>query len=71
MLLGLTGLALLRLTAGGGGLPAAGPDDSRESRDGHRGLIGSLKQKNKTICSVQFLSDLHVVFQCPFDYVMT
>lgn len=40
--LGLTGLAVL-LVAGGGGLPLAGPDDSRESLEGQRGLIGSLK----------------------------
>lgn len=38
---GLSGLELLRVTAGGG-LPIAGPDDSRESLDGQRGLIGSL-----------------------------
>lgn len=45
MLLGLTGLALLRAAVGGG---LAAPEDSRESLDRQRGLIGSLQQRNET-----------------------
>lgn len=52
MLLGLTGLALFRI-AGGGGLPTAGPDDSRESLEGQRGLIGSLQQNKSLFTSLK------------------
>lgn len=44
-----TGLELLRLAIGwGAGLPAASKGESRESLDGQRGLIGSLKQAKRT-----------------------